>query len=201
MRRLTGLTARQLAYWDQTGFFSPQLIQNGRRSLGRIYSFRDVVGLRTIAILRNDHRVPLQGLRRVGTWLQAAHETPWASLTLYVGGGRVYFDDPRTGARMGEHGQPVLPIEMTQIAHSVERDAKQLRKRRGEDLGQISRSRYVAHNAVVVAGTRIPLTAIWNLHDAGYDARAIIREYPTLTGEDISTALELRGQQSKVRAG
>ena len=76
--RLTGLTKRQLRYWDQTGFFNPTLIDEASERFGRIYSFRDLVGLRTVAVLRN--RVPLQELRRVGEWLHRQHETPWASL-------------------------------------------------------------------------------------------------------------------------
>jgi uncharacterized protein (DUF433 family) len=45
--KLTGLSARQLAYWDATDFFSPELLdEHRRRAFGRLYSFRDVVGLR-----------------------------------------------------------------------------------------------------------------------------------------------------------
>jgi DNA-binding transcriptional MerR regulator len=74
--RLTGLSKRQLGYWDKTEFFAPTLIDEfQRRAFGRIYSFRDVVGLRTIAILRNQHKIALQELRRVGAWLQREHET------------------------------------------------------------------------------------------------------------------------------
>lgn len=69
--RLTGLSNRQLRYWDQTGFFAPtHLDEHHRRAFGRIYSFRDVVGLRAISILRKTHKIPLQELRRVGEWLR-----------------------------------------------------------------------------------------------------------------------------------
>lgn len=74
--RLSGLSSRQLGYWDDTEFFSPTVLDGfRRRAFGRIYSFRDVVGLRTIAILRNVHRIPLQELRRVGAWLKERHVT------------------------------------------------------------------------------------------------------------------------------
>lgn len=75
--RLTGLSSRQLRYWDRTDFFSPTLLDDHRRrAFGRIYSFRDVVGLGTTSILRNIHRVPLQELRRVGAWLKERHDAP-----------------------------------------------------------------------------------------------------------------------------
>jgi DNA-binding transcriptional MerR regulator len=35
--RLTGLSMRQLAYWDQTGFFRPQHLSEGRGPYGRVY--------------------------------------------------------------------------------------------------------------------------------------------------------------------
>ena len=201
VQRLTGLSGRQLSYWDATGFFSPQVVSR-RRAFGRIYTFRDVVGLRTIAILRNEHKVPLQVLRRVGTWLHQHHDTPWANLTFYVAGRRVYFDDPRSGARMGGDRleQSVLPIAMKRIASSVGRDAKQLQSRTPDEIGQIIRSRYVVHNAPVIAGTRIPVAAIWNLHSAGYSTNAIIREYPRLHRKDVVAAIACEKQRLRAQA-
>lgn len=202
--RLTGLSRRQLAYWDRTSFFAPQYTDGDRgRAFGRVYSFRDVVGLRTIAILRNQHGVPLQELRRVGAWLKKRRESPWASLTFYVGGRHVYFDDPRTGARMGAWplGQPVLPIAMEEIAHEMREAASRLRERSDGDLGRVVRNRYVVHNAPVLAGTRIPTSAVWNLHEAGYGVRKIVRDYPRLTPKDVEAAIAYEERRSRQRAG
>ena len=65
---LTRLSTRQLVYWDRTGFFSPAHKEVGQ-TFGRIYGFRDLVGLKAISVLRIDHNLPLQELRRVGAWL------------------------------------------------------------------------------------------------------------------------------------
>jgi len=95
--KLTGLSARQLAYWDATDFFSPELLgEHRRRAFGRIYSFRDVVGLRAIAVLRNEYRIPLQELRRVGEWLLSQHASPWSSLRFALSNRKVVFRDPDT---------------------------------------------------------------------------------------------------------
>ncbi|MDB5925456.1 MAG: hypothetical protein JWN13_4392 [Betaproteobacteria bacterium] len=191
--RLTGLSARQLRYWDDTEFFSPALVDGyPKRAFGRIYTFRDVVGLRTIAILRNQHRVPLQELRRVGAWLHEHHETPWSSLRFGLLGRRVVFIDPSTGVAVEPRGagQTVLSIALEPIANEMRGAAEQLRERRPEQVGQLVRNRYVVHNAWVVSGTRIPTTAIWNFHSAGYDAVAIIGEYPRLTADDVRAAIE-----------
>lgn len=40
-----------------------------------------------------------------------------------------------------------------------------------------------------ISGTRIPVTAIWHFHEAGYSASAIIKEYPTLAPEQIEAAI------------
>jgi uncharacterized protein (DUF433 family)/DNA-binding transcriptional MerR regulator len=196
--RLTGLSGRQLSYWDRTGFFSPTLLGEHRhRAFARIYSFRDVVGLRTIAILRNEHAVPLQELRRVGAWLRAKHDTPWSSLEFALKGRKVVFYEPvsRTAVEPRGAGQEVLPIALEPIASEMRTAASGLRDRSRADFGKLTRNRYVVHNAWVVKGTRIPTTAIWNFHDAGYTTAAIIEEYPRLTPADVRAAIKFEKQR------
>ena len=196
--RLTGLSGRQLSYWDATDFFSPELIDEyKRRAFGRIYSFRDVVGLRTIAVLRNVHRIPLQELRRVGEWLLAHHKAPWSSLRFALSGRTVVFSDPVTGkyVEAAGGGQAVIEIDLEIIASDMRRAADGLRDRQKEQIGTVVRNRYVVHNAWVVAGTRIPTQAVWNFHKAGYTADAIIKEYPRLTPEDVRAAIEFESNR------
>jgi uncharacterized protein (DUF433 family) len=190
--RLTGLSPRQLRYWDATDFFSPELLdEHRRRAFGRIYSFRDLVGLRTIAVLRNSHKIPLQELRRVGEWLHANHESPWSRLRFALSGRKVVFADLTIGQFVEPkgQGQEVIPINLEPIASDMQRAADGLRHRRDDQIGQVVRNRYVVHNAWVLAGTRIPTTAVWNLHDSGLSAEDIIREYPRLTTQDVTAAI------------
>lgn len=146
-------------------------------------------GLRTIAILRE--RVPLQELRRVGEWLRAYSDAPWSSLRLGVSGRQVTFTDPSTGvdreARTGE--QAVFSVALERVAAEMGRAADKLRTRRRAQVGQIERHRHVVHNKAVLAGTRIPTVAIWNFHRAGYDAGAIIKEFPRLKPADVRAAI------------
>jgi DNA-binding transcriptional MerR regulator len=189
--RLTKLSARQLGYWDATDFFSPELLDTRRRAFSRIYSFRDVVGLRTISILRNEHNVSLQELRRVGEWLKHHYEVPWSRLRFALAGNRVVFHDPDTGAYVEPRGagQQVFEITLGVIAEDMHKAASALRVRTPDQIGQIMRNRYLVHNAWVVAGTRIPTIAIWNFYQAGYSTDQIIREYPRLVPEDIEAAV------------
>jgi MerR-like DNA binding protein len=60
VERLTGISQRQLRYWDRTGFFVPSLAYEDRRSpYSRLYSFRDIVSLKIVSALRNEANVPL----------------------------------------------------------------------------------------------------------------------------------------------
>lgn len=199
--RLTGLSSRQLGYWDDTEFFCPTFLDEyKRRAFGRIYSFRDLVGLRTIAILRKRHKIPLQELRRVGSWLQQRHSEPWSSLRFALAGRKVVFFEPETGGVVEPkgHGQKLLDIALEPIANEMRGAAEQLRERTSEQVGRIARNRFVVHNAWVVAGTRIPTTAIWHYYKAGYSTDAIIAEYPRLTPADVDAAIQFESDRQHV---
>jgi uncharacterized protein (DUF433 family) len=87
------------------------------------------------------------------------------------------------------------------IAHETEKAVERLRKRGPRERGVIKQHRYVAHNQPTVAGTRIPTTAVWNLHQAGYGARQIIAEYPDLTEMDIKAAIAYERDRQAREAG
>jgi DNA-binding transcriptional MerR regulator len=189
--RLTGLSSRQLRYWDKTGFFSPQYVTDGPRgAFSRIYSFRDVVGLKTLAILRNNHHITLQYLRKAAQELSQHSHAPWAETVLYVWGKDVLFHEPDTRQLREVVNKQYVIIPLQGVAHDVETDARKLTERTADQIGAISRKRYIAHNAWVIAGTRIPTKAIWRFHEAGYTPDQIVREYPTLTPRDIDVAVK-----------
>ena len=195
--RLTGLSTWQLRHWATTDFFLPEYRDETRRYFERVYSFRDVVGLRALAKLRKEHRVSLQELRRAGTWLGERFRDPWASLTLYVVNRKVVFDDPESGLRLspGSPSQIALPIQLTKISEETAAAVKRLQRRAPDQVGKVARNRYLQHNAPVVAGTRVPTAAIWDFHEDGYDVDAIQREYPTLTKKDIQAAIRYEQQR------
>ena len=73
-------------------------------------------------------------------------KTPWASLKFYVGGGKVFFDDPESGERMAAepHGQEVFPVEMVEVAREMEEAASRLRERTPDQIGRITNNAYSA---------------------------------------------------------
>lgn len=189
--RLTGLTKRQLTYWDKTGFFAPQYAFENRRSpYSRIYSFRDVVGLRIVSVLRNKFDVPLQHLRKVAKVLSGKDYAFWGREILYVVNGEVAFHEPETGRVRGvvsEQFVEELPLE--KVIGDVAEEAARLKQRSPEQIGKVERHLHVAHYAWVLAGTRIRTGAIKRFKDEGYSVKAILREYPSLTKADVVAAL------------
>src|SRR4051812_29669919 len=116
--KLTGLSRRQIEYWDTTDVFSPSISRGGdRRPFGRIYSFADIVALRTLAKLRK--RVSLATLRGLGAWLKQHYHQPWSSLRFYVAAYQIIFADPDTGVLISNNplGQGVLPFELEPVAN------------------------------------------------------------------------------------
>lgn len=194
--RLTGLSDRVLRYWEETGVYAASYVDDRPRvPYRRIYSFRDVVSLRTLAMLRKHHRVKLDDLRQTGSFLRETYpdrSDPWAELRFGVLNGRVVFRNPETNDWLTATppGQAVLPIDVEEIARATEREAVSFTQRRPEDVGQVVRQRYVLGNAWRLAGTRIPTSAIWHFHEDGADTAAILRAYPDLTDTDVAAAID-----------
>lgn len=182
---IAGLSKRQLSYWDKTGFFRPEY----RDDSTRLYSFRDLVGLRTIAKLRE--QVSLQELRKIKPWLQEVAQRPWSSLRLYLWNRTIYFRDPKSEAILSTKPQgQIACIELQPIASEVHEIVNARRQRSHDDIGKVVKKRMVAKNQPVLAGTRIPAQAIWNFHEAGYSEARILEEYPSLSPEDVRAAIE-----------
>jgi uncharacterized protein (DUF433 family) len=93
-----------------------------------------------------------------------------------------------------------FPVEMRKVAAETRAAAATLLERGPEQIGHIQQNRYVVQNAPVLAGTRIPTAAIWDLHQAGYSTAAIIAEYPRLTEQDVQAAIEYEEDHARSRS-
>lgn len=185
--RVTGLSNARLTRWDKEGFFSPEYLDDADRGnpYARVYSFTDLVGLRTLAILVDRHKIPLRELRETYPELAKQVKHPWSEKELSVWKKKVVWKDSDNVPR-DRHGQIVgKHIELRTIASEVAEKAEALRNRNKALHGTTERHRYIAHNAEVIAGTRIPVKAIHSFIDAGYSDRQIMDEYPSLTKADV----------------
>jgi uncharacterized protein (DUF433 family) len=190
VERLTGLTKGQLKSWDRAGFFSPRYAYEDRHApYSRVYSFQDVVGLRTIAVLMKDYRISLQQLRKVAQELIRRGYGHWAEVKLYVLKRQVYFRRPKSNEVEGVWDGQLAMVPVIDVINDVESRVQELKKRDDSQLGQVERHKHVVRNSTVVAGTRIPTAAIRRFKEAGYSIQQIVKQYPTLTVEDVQAAL------------
>jgi uncharacterized protein (DUF433 family) len=187
---LTGLSHGQLRSWDRAGFFQPRYAYEDRRvPYSRVYSFQDVVGLRTIAVLMKDYRISFQKLRKVAEELARRGYDHWADVKLYVVNGQVHFRRPASNDIEGVWDGQLAMVPVIDVINDVEARVQALKKRDDSQLGHVERSKYVARNSAVIAGTRIPTATIRRFKEAGYSVEQIIKQYPTLTPEDVQAAL------------
>ena len=191
VERLTGLSKGQLRAWDRAGFFAPHFVYEDRHApYSRVYSFQDVVGLRTIAVLMKDHRVSLQQLRKVAQELVRRGFPHWASVKLYVVKGQVHFSQPASGEVEGVWDGQLAMLPVIDVINDVETQARSLQQRTPDQIGHVERHKHIVRNSTVIAGTRIPTAAIRRFAEAGYSVAEILRQYPTLTQDDVQAALD-----------
>jgi len=115
VRRILGLTAGQLDYWDRLRLVSPQKEQENR-----FYDFRDLIGLRTVKQLVEEG-VPANRLRRALTALReklVQVQSPLTELRILSDGKDVIVE--RHGARLEPlSGQFVLNFETRELDEKV----------------------------------------------------------------------------------
>lgn len=196
--RLAGITPRRIRYWVQTGVFVPELFRPGTPGHAQVYTFRDVVALRTLALLRDRYGIPLDHLRRVARWLRQNGDQPFSALRFFVAGREVFFRDEKERVlRSGRlPHQTAVALDVEKIANDVRERLIGLSRRHPDQFGQITQQRLVTHHQPVIAGTRIPISLIVALLRSGYTSEDVRREYPSLTEEDIAAVAEherLRG--------
>jgi hypothetical protein len=142
------------------------------------------VGLRVLAVLTDDHGISIKELKATAFELEKRSKRPWAEISLAVVKKKVVFDlDKIPRDRHGQYIGKFVPLNT--IASEVAKRAENLRNRKKELLGTTERHRFIAHNAVVLAGTRIPVASVESFIDAGYSDKDILAEYPTLTKIDM----------------
>jgi uncharacterized protein (DUF433 family) len=196
--RITGLSIHRLRYWAATGFFRPSYVEdNPHLPFSRFYSFKDVVALRTLEMLRVRNGVPLQHLRRVAERLSHLKDDLWITTTLYVADRKVVFSDPETGRPMEVvSGQYVMEYPLATIIQETSESIEAAAKRSADQVGKVVKIKSINRNAPTISGTRIPVASVQRLHEDGYSVRQIVAEYPDLTEADIQAALDYQERTS-----
>ncbi len=199
-RRLTGLTARQIQYWDERGFISPSLTKRKGRGRRRLYSFRDLVQLKVAAGLRQS--VSLQLIRKVNDHLRRLDYTnPLAELTFVVDGSRLLFQEGTRWQDSRPVGQTIASffVPLGAIAGDLRRQIA-VDERKTRRPGVIERHRGVLSGRPVFAGTRISVASVKALLDDGATVGEIRHLYPDLSGKDVDAARKVDLSRRRSRA-
>lgn len=96
MTKLTGLSYRQLDYYDRTGLLKPTLRQGAGSGSRRLYSADDLARARVVAVLRGLH-APTPAIGRVLDQLEGLQPDEWPDVMFVTAAGELVPDRP-TGA-------------------------------------------------------------------------------------------------------
>ncbi len=187
------ISTRRASYWASRDVLVPTVLYDTTATPHRyLYDFADVVGLRTLGMLRDRFGLSLQQLRKANAYLREHAHRPWSELRFWMRGKELLFADPESQqiVSASHPGQAAIAIEIEQVARSVEDDAQALAGRRAGDIGKVNRKRNVQGNRLVVKGTRVPIRSIINLDEDGYTPEDVVRAFPSLTLQDVRLVLE-----------
>jgi uncharacterized protein (DUF433 family) len=95
-------------------------------------------------------------------------------------------------------GQLIIKLTVPITTFAEELDQKiAADSARQTKVGKVERRRGVLGSTPVIAGTRIPTRAVWDLHEAGYSHKAILRSYPGLSQADVAAALTAEAKRRR----
>jgi len=144
---LTGITPRQLQWWDERGIVRPA--RQGRR---RVYSMEDLAEVAVICELRK-RGFSLQRMRRVVRFLQkefskrlAETVTAGSDYHLLTDGRTIYLE---SSARqivdiLKNSRQPVFAICLSDTVRQIRAEIRGLKKQNGSEKSSVHRSRSTA---------------------------------------------------------
>ena len=122
--RYTGCTAHQLRYWDRIGLVRPSVQPTGGRpGVRRLYSFRDLIGLKVIRSLL-ENGMSLQRVRRAIEYLRkkAALEEHLSEVKLVTDGKSIFKVARNDGEIIDalKEGQMAFFLALDGVARSID---------------------------------------------------------------------------------
>lgn len=200
---LSGASVRQLQYWRSGGsdaLFVPELPKSAGRVL---YSFRDVVALRTFVFLRE--QVPLQRIRRAVHALRDLGNTGHLSAYALVAAANtiVLVEPGKTDAVVDLVEQPGaqrLSVTLGDVFAPFENV-------RGEKVVDLLRPRQhltvdpeIRAGFPVVEGTRVEYDVVASLVRDGVSPAAVGDFYPSVSAEGATDATDFADEVDRYRA-
>lgn len=199
---LTGATVRQLAYWRRpTRSAPPLLVPEGKRGGRFLYSWADVVALRSIVYLRQEKSLPR--IRGAVATLRRLEASEWTHLSAYR-----LISTPSSIIVQTPAGQ-LLDLEQrpgTVLEEILMRDVLEPFETRGGQLvpalrhprPRIAVDPTVLGGYPVIAGTRVPFDVVASLADERLEPDEIADVYPSVDREAIGDAVSFARQVAAV---
>ncbi len=185
---LTGASPRQLGYWRRaTATDEPLLVPTAKRSGRYLYSWADIVALRTIVYLREQKSLPK--IRRAVKTLRELEAREWGHLGRYrlVRTAETIIVRTPKGEILDLERSPATILDETLMADVLGPFESQ-----GRNVPALERPRpfLIVNPAIldgypVIAGSRVPFHLVAALADEGAAASEILEAYPSVDARGI----------------
>ena len=130
VQKIVGISYRQLDYWARTGLVRPSIRDAGGSGTQRLYSFEDLVVLRTIKKLL-DAGVSLQRIRKAIGFLRDHLNREPQGVTIMSDGSGIYAcESPTEVMDLLQRGQGVFGIALDKVWTDVEGSLKKATRAR-----------------------------------------------------------------------
>ena len=196
---LSGASLRQLQYWRESSLLAPEF---GKPSGRLLYSFPDVVALRTFVFLREN--ASLQLIRKaIGNLRELGNLDHLAEYKLISDDDRIVLADP-SGEVMGLTGTP----GQYRIAAAMGDVFRRFVNMQGAEVVDLRKPR--RHVAVdpethggypVIAGTRLQFDLVASLVEDGVAPGEIVEFYPSVSAAAATDAVEFARLVQRFRDG
>ena len=203
--RITGLTERQLGYWDELDLIRPSVAAKGGRGEPRLYSFLDLLRLKVASQIRELRERPSDMKLLLAALEARGYQDPFVTVTFgsTTDGRKAVYIEPSSGAALSAHRNEIdqqvetFGLKLKELRTGLEKSIAELAERKP---GTVTRLRTVQSNAPVVGGTRVPTAKIFDLARAGWDHARILEAFPHLQDEDIEAAITYERGRRKARS-
>jgi predicted RNase H-like HicB family nuclease len=179
--KITGLSVRQIDYWDRTHFIKPSVSEASGYGSVRLYSFHDLVQLKVAKTLM-DKGVSLQKIRKALNYLKKNMpeiKKPLAELKFLTDSDTIFVltKDKKVIIDTLRSGQLVFSIALGVIVENL----------KGQILDLQQEKRY----QVTVKGKRYPVILHTDTEDGGYWIECLSLPGCASQGDTVEEALEM----------
>jgi uncharacterized protein (DUF433 family)/DNA-binding transcriptional MerR regulator len=199
---LTGATVRQLAYWRKpTESAPPLLVPEGKRSGRYLYSWADIVALRSIVYLRQEKSLPR--IRRAVDLLRRLESDDWTHLGRYrlIRTPKTIVVQTPAGEYLDLEQQPGTVLDevlMDDVLAPFETVGGRLVPGLQRPRPRLTVDPQVLGGYPVIAGSRVPFDVVAALAEDDLDADEITGVYPSVDREAIGDAVSFAQQVADV---